>query len=124
MLTNLAAAVQSTPSPYTALFAAFVSGSFIVAAVSLYKARPDRDLTVASTAEKQVVLSMSMLNSERERADKAEARAAAAEAENERLEAELVALQAEVLALTRTLEQALTRNRAQRDNRPGGNGHA
>jgi predicted RNase H-like nuclease (RuvC/YqgF family) len=111
----------SSTNPVYAVFLALIGGSLIAGAVAVYKARPERDLTVASTAEKQVVLSMSMLAGERERADRAEKRATELEAELEVAEAELVAMRTEVADLTRRLEAALTRTRASRDhNRQGG----
>lgn len=107
-------------SPIYAVFLALISGSLVAGAVAIYKARPDRDLTVASTAEKQVVLSMNMLENERSRADRAEKRVDELETELETAEAELVAMRKEVAELTRRLDDALARTRSSR----GGNPHA
>lgn len=92
-------------------FIAILSGGMILALVAVYKARPERDLTVASTAEKQVAASLHMLADETKRADRAEKRNAELEAALETMQVELEALRAQVEDLTDRLGNLLRESR-------------
>jgi predicted RNase H-like nuclease (RuvC/YqgF family) len=105
----LLAAGSPATSPITALFIALVGGGLFTAAVAVYKARPERNLVVASTSEKQVTNAMAMLAAERERANRAELRAEHLETENDALQAELEQLRDQVVELSRRLDEALAR---------------